>query len=65
MEIDKNRLITVLLDKTNQKVSELQQTVLMLESQLQLAVELNEGLKKQLLELDKYKKKENKSDFQN
>lgn len=64
MEIDKNRLITVLLDKTNQKVSELQQTVLMLESQLQLAVELNEGLKKQLLELDKLKKKD-KSDFTN
>lgn len=63
MEIDKNRLVTVLLDKTNQKVSELQQTVLMLESQLQLAIELNEGFKKQLLELDKLKKKENKSDF--
>lgn len=64
MEIDKNRLVTVLLDKTNQKVSELQQTVLMLESQLQLAIELNEGLKKQLLELDKLKKKD-KSDFTN
>lgn len=64
MEIDKNRLVTVLIDKTNQKVSELQQSVLMLESQLQLAVELNEGLKKQLLELDKIKKKD-KSDFQN
>lgn len=65
MEIDKGKLITVLLDKTNQKVSELQQAVIMLESQLQLAVELNEGLKKQLTELDKYKKKESKSDFQN
>lgn len=65
MEIDKNKLFTLLLEKNNQKVSELQQAVIMLECQLQLAVELNEGLKKQLLELDKYKKKENKSDFQN
>lgn len=65
MEIDKNKLLTLLLEKTNQKVSELQQTVIMLECQLQLAVELNEGLKKQLLELDKYKKKEKPSEFQN
>lgn len=69
MEIDKGKLLTYLVEKTNQKVSELQQAVTMLECQLRLAVEVNEDLKQKLidlnLELDKYKTKTKQSEFEN
>lgn len=67
MEIDKGKLLTYLVEKTNIKVSELQQAVTMLECQLRLAVETNEELKQKLaelnLELNKYKTKQELKEF--
>lgn len=54
MELNHAEFMNVVLEKTTKKMNELQATVLVLETQLQLAVEQN---KKQLAELDKLKKK--------
>lgn len=60
MEIDKNKLLNTLVERTNLKLNELNAQVLMLESQLQIAIEINKTLQEQL---DKTKKKESKSDY--
>lgn len=60
MEIDKNKLLSTLVERTNLKLNELNAQVLMLESQLQIAIEINKTLQEQL---DKTKKKESKSDY--
>lgn len=60
MEIDKNKLLNTLVERTNIKLNELNAQVLMLESQLQIAIEINKTLQEQL---DKTKKKESKSDY--
>ena len=60
MEIDKNKLLSVLVERTNLKLNEANAQVLLLESQLQIALEINKTLQEQL---DKTKKKESKSDY--
>lgn len=50
------------MEKTNKKLNELQAQVIVLEAQLQLAVEVNQQL---VQSLEKNKKKEAKSDFNN
>ena len=60
MEIDKNKLLGVLVERTNLKINELNAQVLLLESQLQIALEINKTLQEQL---DKVKKKDPKSDY--
>ena len=62
MEIDQIKFMNLVMDKTNKKLNELQAQVIVLEAQLQLAVEINNSLKEQA---DKVKKKEPKSEFQN
>ena len=60
MEIDKNKLLNTLVERSNLKINELNAQVLLLESQLQIALEINKTLQEQL---DKTKKKESKSDY--
>lgn len=62
MEVDQSKLFNLVLEKTSQKVTELQQRLILAEAQLQLAVENNEKLQG---ELTKINKKEKKSEFQN
>lgn len=50
------------MEKTTSKLNELQAQVIVLEAQLQLAVEINKQLQESV---DKIKKKEAKSEFQN
>ena len=50
------------MEKTNKKLNELQAQVIVLESQLQLAVDINKEIQAQL---DKASKKASKSDFTN
>ena len=54
MEIDNNKFINLVLLKTNTKLNDLQARVIILESQLEIAMETADQLKK---ELDKWKKK--------
>jgi len=54
--------MTLVMEKTNKKLNELQAQVIVLEAQLHLAVEINKQLQEQA---DKVKKKEPKSEFQN
>jgi DNA anti-recombination protein RmuC len=64
MEIDKAKLLNTIIDRSNAKLGELQQQVILLESQLQLVLEANTTLKKQLDDtVEKAKKKDNKSDY--
>lgn len=60
MEIDHNRFINLVIEKTNKKLNELQAQIFVLEAQLQLAAEANQELKSQL---DKINKKKDKSEF--
>lgn len=62
MEIDTNKFMNLVMEKTNKRLNELQSQVIVLEAQLQLAVEVNKQLQEQA---DKARKKEPKSDFQN
>lgn len=62
MEIDNHKFMTLVMEKTNKKLNELQAQVIVLEAQLHLAVEINKQLQEQA---DKVKKKEPKSEFQN
>lgn len=62
MEIDQNTFFNLVLEKTGNKMNELQAKVITLEAQLQLAVEVNNKLK---VELSKINKKEKKSEFTN
>jgi hypothetical protein len=64
MEIDKAKLLNTVIERSNAKLAELQQQVIFLESQLQLVLEANTTLKKQLDDtVEKAKKKDNKSDY--
>lgn len=60
--IDQNKLIALVLDKNTRKISELQAQVILLESQLELLTAASNDLQEQI---NKIKKKEAKSDFQN
>ena len=53
MEIDNNKFMTLVMEKTNKKLNELQAQTIVLESQLQLAIQIVEELQ---LKLDKVKK---------
>ena len=62
MELDKAKFMTLVMEKTTGKLNELQAQVIVLEAQLQLAVEINKQLQETV---DKIKKKEKSSEFQN
>lgn len=62
MEVDQNLYFKLVLDKTTNKLNELQARVILLEAQLQLALEANEKLTD---DFSKINKKEKKSDFTN
>lgn len=62
MEIDQLKFINLVMDKTNRKLNELQARVIVLEAQLEIASEMNKQL---MVNAEKAKKKEAKSDFQN
>ena len=53
MQIDQNKFVNLVMEKTNQKLSALQSQVIVLEAQLQLAAEAADTLQK---ELEKVKK---------
>ena len=59
MQVDSVKFMNLVIEKTNKKLNELQAQVIVLESQLQLASEINKQLQDQL---DKTKKKD-KSEF--
>lgn len=48
VEIDQAKFMTVIMEKTNKKLNEVQAQVLVLETQLQLVVDLNTNLQEQL-----------------
>lgn len=60
MEVNQGVFYQLVLDKTTNKLNELQARVILLEAQLQIALEANEKLNSDLL-----KKKEKKSEFTN
>ena len=60
MEIDQVRFMNVVMEKTNKRLNEMLSQVIVLESQLQLAVEINNKL---LEDLNKINKKEKKTDL--
>jgi hypothetical protein len=55
VEIDQVKFMNLVMEKTNKKLNEIQAQVLILESQLQLVVELNNQLQEQLEKLQKDK----------
>jgi hypothetical protein len=55
MQIDNAKFMNLVMEKTNKKLNELQAQVIVLEAQLQLAVDINTKLNEQV---DKQKKKE-------
>lgn len=64
MQLDNLKFMNLVMEKTNKKLNELQAQVIVLESQLQLAVEVNQELKDQLDKQERIqKKKETKSDY--
>lgn len=63
MEIDQIKFMNLVMEKTNKKLNELQAQVIVLEAQLQLAVEINKQLQDKV-EKDSKQKKE-KSEFTN
>lgn len=62
MEIDQLKFMNLVMEKTNKKLNDLQAQVIVLESQLQLVVDINKEIQAQL---DKASKKASKSDFTN
>ena len=60
MEIDQARFMNVVMEKTNKRINEMLSQVIVLESQLQLAVEINNKLQE---DLNKFNKKEKKADL--
>lgn len=62
MEIDQIKFMNLVMEKTNKKLNELQAQVIVLEAQLQLAVEINKQLKDSI---EKASKKKEKSEFTN
>ena len=61
MEIDQNKLMNLVMEKTNKKLNDLQAQTIVLEAQLQLAVEINSQLQDQI---SKYNKKKDKTDIE-
>lgn len=61
MQLDQAKFMNLVMEKTNKKLNDLQAQVIVLESQLQLAVDVNLELKTQLDKISK--KKETKSDY--
>jgi hypothetical protein len=65
LNIDQTKFINLLLEKTNQKLSHLQNQVIILETQLQLATELNKSILDEQnslkQEIEKLKKKKDKN----
>ena len=55
MEIDQARFMNVVMEKTNKRLNEMLSQVIVLESQLQLAVEINNKLQEQLNKINKSK----------
>ena len=62
MEIDQLKFMNLVMDKTNKRLNEALAQVIILESQLQLVVELNGKLTE---EVNKLSKKDKKTDFTN
>lgn len=48
MEIDNNKFLTLVMEKTNKKLNELQAQNIVLESQLQLAIQIADELQQKL-----------------
>ena len=48
VEIDQAKFMNIIMEKTNKKLNEVQAQVLVLETQLQLVVDLNANLQEQL-----------------
>lgn len=65
MEIDQNRFANLVIEKTNAKLNQLQNQVIVLESQLQLAVETNKQLKGDLDKINKRKTKTSTTEYKN
>lgn len=63
MEVDQNKFMTLVMEKTSHKLNTLQAQVIILEAQLQLAVEQNNKIKDELTKLNKKDLK--KSEFTN
>lgn len=64
MQLDNLKFMNLVMEKTNKKLNELQAQVIVLESQLQLAVDVNKELKDALDKQERtQKKKELKSDY--
>lgn len=55
VEIDQAKFMTIIMEKTNKKLNEMQAQVLVLETQLQLVVDLNKELQEQLNKINKSK----------
>lgn len=60
MQLDNAKFMNLVMEKTNKKLNDLQAQVIVLESQLQLAVEINSKLNEQI---DKQKKKEKTTEY--
>jgi len=60
LEIDQHKFMNLVMEKTNKKLNELQAQVIVLEAQLQCAVEINQTLQQQI---EKNNKKVTKSDY--
>ncbi len=64
MQLDNLKFMNLVMEKTNKKLNDLQAQVIVLESQLQLAVEVNKELKDSLDKQERInKKKDVKSDY--
>ena len=55
VEIDQTKFMNILIEKTNKKLNEMQAQVLVLETQLQLIVDLNKVLQEQTDKINKSK----------
>lgn len=62
MQIDSNKFMNLVMEKTNHKLNSLQAQVIVLEAQLQCATEINTELTNELAKLNK---KDKKTDFTN
>jgi regulator of replication initiation timing len=65
LSVDQNKFINLLIEKTNGKLSQFQNQIIILETQLQIALDSNKSLQlendKYKLEIEKLKKKKEKS----
>lgn len=59
MQIDQNKFMNAVVERTNQKLSQLQNQVILLETQLHFALESNNLLTEELEKLKKKKEKTN------